>query len=232
MNIALAINYVNYSDSSLYMKRKGERQKVALDVLEENSPSNVGLFTFNYKGEKVDVSKRFHVLKKLQRNSQKEILNDRPLPYVKELFDLCSEIYCDAFGFMNSDILLTKDFFDLFDRSIDAYVFYRTDISEVTVGSFNKKEFRVVDPNHAGNDAFFFRRDWWLENRKHFHDDLILGETEWDTCYREIIKRIAPRHMIKRSLYHVYHDAKWKLDSKGALNNLNIWNELRNRIGM
>ena len=46
----------------------------------------------------------------LRRNSRIEIGNNRDLPYIKEILDLCSKIDCYKFGYINSDILVGKEF--------------------------------------------------------------------------------------------------------------------------
>jgi len=236
LNIAVCINYVDYSTSSLELKRKKKRQDVAIEVLADlkrNEPDgiNIGLLSLNFSDDKVDLPDEFRVLKKLKRDSKKEIGNNRRLPYLKEIYDISSMVYCDYFGFMNSDILLKGDFFKLFESKADVYILYRTDIEEVSRESFDIDCFRVLSHDHAGNDAFFFRRQWWIDNKKHFPDDLILGETEWDTVYRELSVRLTKNHHISRDLFHVYHDAKWNLTSPGAKQNIKIWNNVKKRIG-
>ena len=217
--IVLAINYVNYSDV-----KKKNWQKVSMDVLVKNSLANVQLVTFNYKDDEVHVPQQFMVFKMLERNSQKTIGNTRPLPYVKDIFDFSSQMNCDVFGYLNSDIMVHKEFFDVFDnyKKIDAYLFSRTDIADVNVGSFNDKNFHVVWKEHPGFDGIFFRRKWWLINRKRFNDNLVLGEPEWDYYYDKIIRQSTGQIIKKRKLYHVHHDTIWNLTSTGAVNNRKI----------
>jgi len=230
--IVCAVNYVPKFKDPI----KQERQKVAMDVLAENKPSNVEIVSFNFVDEAVEeahLPSCFRIFKMLKRDSKKEIGGKISFPFVKEIADLCSQLRrFDYFCLMNSDILLTKDFFNVFNKDIGAYIFYRTDITKVSVKSFNNKDFRVVWNEHPGNDCFGFQKKWWLKNRQYFHDGLCLGNTEWDTYWRYLIKHLAKNCMIKRSLYHVYHDAKWPLTSEVALNNIAIWNELKEKLGL
>ena len=217
--IVLAINYVNYSDV-----KKKNWQKIAMDVMVKNSPSNVQLVTFNYKDDEVNVPQQFRVFKMLERNSQKTIGNTRPLPYVKDIFDFASQMNCDVFGYLNSDIMVHKEFFDVFDnyKKIDSYLFNRIDIADVSVATFNSKNFHIVWKDHPGFDGIFFRRKWWLINRKRFNDGLIVGEPEWDYYYNKVIRQSTGQIIKKRKLHHVYHNTIWNLTSNGAVNNRKI----------
>ena len=135
----------------------------------------------------------------LQNDSQKKIGNNRRMPYIKELFDICSHMPCDIFGYMNSDILVKKDFFRVFNGKTDAYIFFKRDIAELSADDFISDKITIVDQSPCGQDAFFFRREWWLKNRHFFPDDLILGETEFDTCYNSIIQKISKNYIIERN---------------------------------
>ena len=216
--IIVAINYVNYSN---YLRKRW--QEAALRTLANNAPSNVKIVCLNYSDEEVDVPDSFLVLKQLKRDSQKEIGNSRRLPYIKEIFDACSLMSCDVFGYLNSDILVHRKFFDVFKtKKIDAYLFNRVDINEVPIQNFNGYDFKVIWNGHPGFDGVFFRTKWWLKNRNKFHDDLILGEAEWDYYYNKKIQESTDRIYKKRWLYHVFHETTWTLDSRGAKNNRKI----------
>lgn len=210
------------------------RQKVAIDVLLENKPSNAKVVNFCYLDERQEQYRNVPTVY-LKRNSKDEIGNTRPLPYIKEIFNaLASSEVCpeDNFilGYINSDILLTKDFFDILHSDAEAFMFGRTEITEVwSVSDFNKERYKPVwgGDSHPGVDGFFFDKDWWVENSHLFHDDLILGETEWDTVYRHIVTNNATDYVYERELLHVYHDAKWSTSSPGAVNNIKIWEQVR-----
>lgn len=227
MKIVIAINYVNYTNEI----KKG-LQDVALSVLIANKPRNVSLVSLNYENEKVNVPEPIMVFNQLKRDSQRELGNNRRLPFIKEIFDTVSKLPCDIFGYMNSDILLNKDFFKFFSESYGSYVFYKKDIEKISANDFLKGNIRVVDDGPYGIDAFFFKREWWHSNRKFFPDDLILGETEWDTCYNSIIQKVDKKYFIGRCLYHVIHERIWSLSSRGAVNNTLIWQRVRDTYGL
>jgi len=224
--VIIGINAIDFKNP-----KANHRQKIAIDVLLENKPDNIEVVNFCFADDIIPDYCNELFTQYLNRNSKEEIGNQRPLPYIKEIFDALSVIK-DAyiFGYMNSDILLTKDFFRYFEEDADAYVFSRKEITDVdSVKYFNDKRYKFVwgGDTHAGADAFFFRREFWIEHRDLFHSDLILGETEWDTVYRHMILRKADKYTHERALLHVYHDAKWNVNSIGGKNNTKIWEYVR-----
>lgn len=227
MRCLIAINYVNYKS-----EHKRKSQDIAMSVLSKWNSRNTTLVSLNFCDEQINVPSVFHALPMLQNDAQKKIGNNRRMPYIKEIFDICFNMPSDFFGYMNSDILIQKDFFDVFNKDTDAYVFYKKDIDVSSAEDFLNGNIKVVNEKPDGVDAFFFRRDWWHNNRRFFPDDLVLGETEWDTCYNSIIQNVTQKHALKRSLYHINHDRVWSIDSRGAINNKLIWDTVRDKYGL
>jgi hypothetical protein len=219
--IVLVVNWVDFKDS-----KKKKNQEIAMSVLETNVPQNVSLYSFNFEGETVKLSNRFSVLYNLKRDSAKEIGNIRRLPYVKEIFDKASIIPCDIFGYINSDILLTNNFFDIFKEDHDVYIFGRYEIDKLV--DFNKGKFRTIkNPyvefgEHPGFDAIFFNTKWWMKNGNNFHNDFIMGEPYWDMYYFKKSKDCTTNILNKRALYHVFHEVIWNVNSNGLKNNENL----------
>jgi len=227
-SVVIAFNYVEFKD-----KAKKSRQDVALSVLKK-APSWVFPVCFGFEnGSRYPEQLGFYTFNMLRRNAMTEIGNDRELPYIYEIMDLAATIECDKIGYVNSDILLKDDFYNCVKADFDAFIFSRYDIVDVNSDRFLNNDFRVIygGDTHAGADGFFFKREWWKENRNKFPDNLIIGETEWDTCYRKLIKKNCYNYIEKRLLYHVYHDQKWNLTSNGAKNNIKIWEAVRRDIG-
>jgi hypothetical protein len=216
MKILVAVNYVNYKD-----KERKYAQDIALQMMVKNKPDNVQLISFNYEDENVNLLKPFIIKKILKRDSSKIIGNNRRLPYIKEIFDLCSKEDVDIFGYFNSDIIVDKDFFNRFNNN-DVYLFQRIDGANISEHNFPLKSFHIVCREHPGFDGVFFKKEWWLDNRDQFHDDLILGEAFWDYYYKKIVDINSDKILIQRAIYHMYHDTIWDLKSKGAINNKNI----------
>jgi len=87
---------------------------------------------------------------------------------IKEVFNVLSNMPSDVFGYMNSDILVKKDFFSVFKKDIDAYIFYKKDIECLTAEDFLNNNIKITDEFPAGVDAFFFKRSWWIANKYFF----------------------------------------------------------------
>jgi len=221
--IAICVNYANYQDDN-----KLRWQRNALEVLALNAPSSVDLCVINFKEDKVEVPARFEVVRRIHRNSKKSLNNTRPLPYIKDLLNVCVSRPCDIFGYLNSDILVKPDFFDRFDkRKIGAFLFSRFDISDICVADFQDNREKVIWDGHPGFDGIFFRKDWWQKYRTGFDPGMILGEPEWDFYYCNQIKQRTRRYFAERVLYHVFHPTIWTLDSPGAEMNRRINGTLR-----
>lgn len=226
--IVVAFNYVSYKDD-----RRNCNQRVAMKVISACPRRYVSAVSFDFKDiPEPDFLKEcgIHHLPILKRDSLSIHGNTRRLPYIKDILENCSKITCDVFGYINSDILVPMDAYDILQKDFDAYIFSRSDIVEIRAIDFLDKKARVIygGDKHIGADGFFFNKSWWNRNRDKFPPNLILGETEWDTVYRHIIKNSNANYMEKRMLYHVYHDAKWDINSLGGINNRKIWDSIKN----
>ena len=223
MSIIIAFNPVNFKDEQCIC-----RQNTAIEVLSMAPQGIIPLaigFYGDSKNEFVESLgiKQINVLK---RDSQKEIGNDRKLPYIKEIFDILCKIDCKKFGFINSDILIDKKVYNTIEKKSEACIFSRREIKPISTDQFINNQIEILSDEHGGADGFFFDREWWLNNRHLFHDNLICGETDWDNCYRDTIKKYSNNYIEDRSLYHVFHSAKWTTKSKGAINNIKIWMDM------
>jgi hypothetical protein len=158
----------------------------------------------------------------------------RKLPYIKEILNQVSALNCEKFGYINSDVFLSEFAYDILQKQDkDAYIFSRSDIEPITAKDFFNLNFKVVSngDKHAGADGFFFKKEWWCKNKDSFPDNLIVGATEWDTCYRFIIKHISNNYYEGRNLYHVQHKPSWDTISPEAINNIKIWQSIKKAFG-
>ena len=224
MTVVIACNPVQYSNP-----KRMNNQKEALCVM-ASLPKWLFSVAFGFK---YDVCQEWHGIRAinlLKRNSRIEIGNDRDLPYVKEILNLCAKIDCSKIGYINSDILIGKEFTEAIQEDNDAFIFSRNDIAEIGAHEFINGQRKIIygGDKHIGADGFFFDRQWWIKNEHMFPEDLILGDTEWDTCWRKIIKDSGCRYIERRVLFHVYHNQKWTLTSPGAMNNIAIWERIKN----
>jgi hypothetical protein len=225
--VVIAISCVDYKDI-----RRFKAQEVALQSLNFRPKELVSVISLSFVNDpkpKVLDGLDIHYLPILKRDSSVLLNNPRRLPYIKEIMDICAKTKCDVFGYVNSDVLLPPDAYQMLQMDFDAYIYSRSDIGEATIDDWVEGKFKVIYGGnmHSGADGFFFRKSWWNVNRNKFPDDLVIGETEWDTCYRLLIKKIGCRYLEARMLYHTYHDAKWDKNSPAGANNTKILGEIQ-----
>lgn len=223
--IVVGFSYVIYNDV-----RRRLTQENAITVLSRHSEGVYPISLGFYDEKKYDFLKEVNIpqLNILKRDSAKIINNNRRLPYIKEILECCYKVDCETFGYINSDILVSPVVYDILRMDFDAYMFSRSDIAEVSVEDFESKNIKIIygGNQHSGVDGFFFKKSWWDISRKKFHDDLVVGDSEWDTYYRKTIKKLDCRYLEARALFHVYHNAKWDVNSPGAQNNIRILNNI------
>lgn len=228
MSIIISFNPVFYETAN-----RGILQENALRVL-KMAPKEIFPISFGFKDDPIHPLVNefgFTNFNVLERDSSITIHNNKRLPYVKEIFNYCSKIDCKIFGYINSDILMNNEVYKALNENYDAFLFSRYEIAEVNPSDFMEGKIKIIygGDTHCGLDGFFFNNEWWIKNQASFPDDLILGESEWDTCYRIIIKKLTKRYLEKRTLYHVYHKQRWALESMGALNNNCIYQKIKNQ---
>tara|TARA_R110000824_G_scaffold218435_3_gene405085 strand:+ start:14234 stop:14932 length:699 start_codon:yes stop_codon:yes gene_type:complete len=224
--IVIGTTYADFS----YDRSRQSQQSVALEVM-TGLPKNVFPVAVTYRTDpEYEELKNFNIpqLRLLERNSRDLIRNVRPLPYIYDIFNVLSCIKCNVFGFVNSDILIKPDVCDILQKNLDTFILQRSDVGETTVNQFNSGLQKVIPggDDYVGADGFFFNKLWWHRNKSLFPKDLILGETEWDTCYRAIMAK-GHNSIEARCLYHVYHNQVWDYSSAGARNNIAIWEWLK-----
>lgn len=206
-------------------------QKRSMQILQHLTKENkIKVKSLSLEDEIYDLTEfEIHNYPVLKRNSRKEIKNTRNLPYIKEILNYACEDCEDYFGYINSDILIgLQKFFDNFEELKMAYCFSRFEIGEIPYKDFLLGKYKTIygGDSHSGMDGVFFKKDWWKKNSDLFPDDLILGETEWDTVYRTIIRSKAS-YLESKCLGHVYHDPQWNIKTPGAVNNIKIWKEIK-----
>jgi hypothetical protein len=226
-SIVVATNFANFS-----CKKRLMLQDNALRVL-SCSPKNVFPVAFNFSKSNI-VAPHIQNINILKCHSKDKVNNNRDLPYVKEILYYASRINCNFLGFINSDILLNRSFYDSLEEKYDCFIFSRNDIADISPDQFLQGKIKIIPggDQHIGADGFFFRKKWWIKNQHLFPGDLILGETEWDTTYRAIIKNESKSYFEGRLLYHVYHDQAWNTKSNGATNNIKIWEKIKKKYDL
>lgn len=216
---AITFGYVPYRD-----RRRQITQDVAIECL-RRLPSGYTPFSIGYVNDEPPPYEDIEHLAVLTRNSADIIGNNRPLPYIKDIINTVANKPYDYIGYVNSDILLGKKWVETMQADVDAHLQCRYEIGEIDADGFLQGNMRVIGggDKHPGVDGFFFKRLWWRQYEHLFPSDLIVGEGEWDTCYRFLLRRACQNRLESRSLYHVYHDQKWTMTSPGFRQNEDIW---------
>jgi hypothetical protein len=223
MSIIIGFNPVDYKDEG-----RKRAQETAIKVLSFAPQPFIPLALGFYDEVENPIVKSYGIksLNILKRDSQKEIGNTRKLPYVKEMLEVLEKINCDKFGIINSDVLMNYRVFKLLIEDKDAYMFPRYEIADLTAEEFMRGEINIVYDKHPGNDGFFFKKEWWMNNKKYLHNDLILGEADWDNYYRDMIRKKTNSYVEERAIYHVKHKEGWLFKSPGQISNGKIWLDL------
>lgn len=232
MKIIVAFNPAFFKD-----EKRAIIQRNVFEVL-SRLPKNMVPVAFGFEGDNdhPDVKKfGFRSLNILKKDAKAIVGNERKLPYIDEILNNCAQLDCDIIGYINSDILLTHKVNDALHEGCDAFIFSRFDIEEVSPMNFKKGKIKIIPggDQHPGADGFFFNKEWWIKNHDSFTDKLIIGESEWDTCYRIVITHTTNKYLEKRCLYHVYHkDALWTTYGEGTKNNHKVYMGIMKRFNL
>ena len=220
------ISVVGFSYVPYISEERRDAQSVAIRSLLRYP--NIIPVALDFKGTKESEELKSLGIRKLnllERNSRKELGNSRDLPYIKEIFDILSKIKCDNIGYANSDIMFTEKTSKVLGIDFESYLFSRVDVTlDINEHTRNK-----LVLNHSGMDSWFFNKFWWVNHNRLFPNDLVLGESEVDTCYRHIAKKNS-FYVETRDVLHIKHESQWNLKSKGAINNIQIWEDVKRRF--
>jgi hypothetical protein len=148
----------------------------------------------------------------------------RRLPYMHDMLDVATSGLADTDwgGILNSDIVVTQEFFDIFDRigdDIQAVICHRTDVLHLDTDP----EQGMKVNQQTCTDGVLVRAGLWRE-RKGELPGYVLGEPYWDTgfIFWTKLKKIPTFHMGNHELLHVRHGRQWSYKSPGCKHNSNL----------
>jgi len=171
--------------------------------------------------------------------SSKDVISGstKQLPFVNDILNHLSQIECDYFIYVNSDVILNPNIIKyIMNNNPDSFCCSRVDIADVT--SFQQvidKKVTALRYEIAGFDVFVFKRDWYLRNNDLF-DDFLVGQPCWDQCYAMIVKLFAGGHKIGNKFppycFHIQHAPTWQTDTQAPerVYNHKIANKPLNRL--
>jgi hypothetical protein len=213
MKIAIGINIFGYY----------KRQDYCIEVLLRlvSKYPDITLYNITFEDEK-NYTLGFEHLPILKRKAKDIIqgsLSQKPI--AKDFFDALSNIDCDYFLFLNSDILLTEKLIKfLLKGEYETYSFSRHDCYKIL--SLDKiLPYRI---EIAGFDAWAVNKNWWIDNRNHFQD-YIYAEHLWDVAFALELYNRSNSFIGNKEVYicHEKHELKWNESSPEALHNSKLW---------
>ena len=156
------------------------------------------------------------------------VAGGRRLPFFRDMLDVAvAGLPPDGWGgILNSDIVVTQEFFDLFERlnrDMRVVICHRTDVRHLDTdpGQGQKVNQRTC------TDGVFVRPDMWAKHRLEL-PDYILGEPLWDTgfIFWTKLRKLPTFHMGNHELLHVRHGRFWSYRSPGSQYNSNLGKKL------
>lgn len=156
------------------------------------------------------------------RTSDKELGDTRRMPYVKDLIEKGFEQAPDPWDIVvltNSDVGFTDGITQRLRQlcGLKGALFgYRFDFDKVADGPVSS--FDVAGGKHLGGlDLVAFTREFW-ERHKYKFPDSILGSSNWDLHFRDLIKQYRGAELYG-SHWHELHPAQWqKLGGENVAN--------------
>jgi hypothetical protein len=178
----------------------------------------IDLFNIQFAdGKDLTEHEGIKTLKCLTKTSKDVCGGERKLPIVREMFDSLADLNYDYFCFINSDIIVTPNFFkEIFENRHEAYVASRLaiegDITDLNFSiSINDPNSKVKNSHYqvSGFDAFTIKTNWWRENRLLF-PKYVFAVVYWDTHYSTLLLKNADTYMQnkKPTIFHIIHEDK------------------------
>jgi hypothetical protein len=209
--IAVGTNLFGYSS----------RQEFGIQSLlkcKEKMPDQIDLFNLQFKNEKdLREQEGFTTLKCLEKTSKDVCNGDRGLPIIREMFDCLADLNYDYFCFINSDIIVSLNFFKELEnnKGYDAYIGSRLAIEGENIKDLNF-EIRLNDSTSpvknshyqvSGFDTFTINTKWWRKNCNLF-PEYVYAVVYWDTHYATLLLKNGNTFMQnkKPTIFHIIHE--------------------------
>jgi hypothetical protein len=208
------------------------RQLLCIQALQKlsNKFDNVSLFNVQYEDENIEID-NFTKLQSLTKNSH-DILEDyfnhhglrelyvkefethmdsikeKRIPAVKHIIDALAETDCTHIIFLNDDIVASDRMIKQIQENSD-YDCYP--MSKLHLFDFDSLDgdFKPESYSVHGFDGFCFRKDWWINNRNNFHEQLI-GKPYWDTHFFalcQLLGRTFTLNKLPPVIFHPEHSS-------------------------
>ncbi|MHC4643883.1 MAG: hypothetical protein ACYTBJ_00175 [Planctomycetota bacterium] len=232
MQAKILINWAPYPTGSL----RAEQQMYAFGRLDSLAPDWCEVIIVTLPGEHIPnpvVGGTSGIV--LSRHAG-DITEGKRLPFMKDILDIAFDRAADRDwgGFFNSDIIVTKEFFDALEMAHEqrheAIIGHRTDIPTPDTPAEQGRKVNV----RKCTDGFFVRKDVW-DRLGDTMPDYVLGLPWWDTgtiwwCKMHKLKTVR---LTNHEILHVNHGRGWTYKEAGTRYNGKISREMvRNLLGI
>ncbi len=199
------------------------RQELGIQSLlkcKEKLLDKIDLYNLQFKdGKDLREQEGFTTLKCLEKTSKDVCNGSKGLPIIKEMFDELANLNYDYFCFVNSDIIVSLNFFKEIEnnKNYDAYIGSRLAIEGKNVKDLNfeiklNDSTSLIKNSHyqvSGFDTFTIKTEWWKKNRNLF-PEYVYAVVYWDTHYATILLKNGNTYMQnkKPTIFHIIHEDK------------------------
>ena len=223
MRMQLIVNWVPYPMDSA----RRQAQRAAVEKLLELRPEWCRVVLAIMAGEEVPAPTGHAVM--LPRDSRTAGIGERRLPFMKDILDLHGATYI---GFLNSDIVVTPEFFTDVERMLDELVsliiIHRTDVRHLDA---DPQQGRKVEPRRSC-DGLIIQRSAW-EAKKSQVPDFLLGAPWWDTAmiWWAMKSRLLTAHLHEHQCLHQLHERHWRWKDLESQHNARMMEQLTQSYG-
>jgi hypothetical protein len=214
------------------------RQSLCIESLikcKQSLPDTIDLYNLQFfDGRDLTEHKDFKTLKCLKKTSTELCNGTRGLPITKEMFDCLAELGYEYFCFINSDIIVSLNFFkEILDNpGHDAYIASRLAIEGNNIKDLNF-EIKLNDPTShiknshyqvSGFDCYTINSKWWKTNR-HLFPEYVYAVIYWDTHYATLLLKNGNTYMQnkKPTIFHIIHGDDSSAQCPELLHNQNTF---------
>lgn len=164
----------------------------------------------------------------LPKRNSSTIKPDTDKPFLKDLLNKVSKLDSDWLGYINADVILSKEFFNKLNyisaqgyNAISAMTYSISPHASTLIESENSKP---LIPLRGGRDLFLIRKELWPIIESSLPDYLI-GEPEWDIGLFHILSNTKQvklfDHCTGNFIFQLYHDQKWNTGTRLSKHNTN-----------
>lgn len=197
---------------------KYHRQNVAVDSwkhLKSLYPSIITLNNFQFSDEKETFQDHYEGVDTSFRllRSSKDLMPDatKKLPMVSDIIFQGFKYDADYVLFTNSDVILMPNLIQyIIEHKPECMAVSRLDIEDIpSYDSIINKTITPVRYEIAGFDAFLFERKWFMNHKKYFISNFLLGKPYFDPSFAGLMAIFSDKFKMGNGFppfaFHIHH---------------------------